>query len=71
MSLLSIVSDKNKHKNVEGTFYISLGIHALWNVSNGGNVIFPPPPKLYRLVFLLKCEADNSSELYLCFYQDK
>jgi hypothetical protein len=43
MALLSMVSDKNKHKNLERSFYISLGIHALWNVSNVANFTFTSP----------------------------
>ena len=67
MALLSVVSDEKQHEHLERTFCISLGIHVLWNVSDGGNITLPHPARLNRPVFLLKYEADNSSELYLCF----
>jgi len=43
MTLLSIVSDKNQHKNLERPLYLSFGIHALWNIWSSRNVTFSCP----------------------------
>jgi hypothetical protein len=64
MALLLMVSDKNKHKNLERSFYISLGIGMYQMVRI---LLLPHPAKLNPPVFMFKCEADNSAELYLCF----